>query len=264
MDNILNARLQHAVEHTENNTQIPAPSSVPLNGEIVFNSDRTNFKVGNGNDSYSQLTDVIPAAQVNSDWNASSGVAKILNKPNLSVVATSNSYVDLYNRGWSKTQQQYTTLEYYLYNSLEYVSADKIILNNINALSPIAIDQYNSYYGIDLYANVGTQSEPRRVKEGFAYGIEYDLLFSFYYQSVQFPNTDTFLFFYDSNYGSNMDKCVFIYNINKYILATIDNKRGVKVLMRTNDNSKLYVDVKIVRVHLEIPNFGIVDNYLFL
>lgn len=37
----------------------------------------------------------IPAAQVNSDWNANSGVAQILNKPNLASVATSGSYNDL-------------------------------------------------------------------------------------------------------------------------------------------------------------------------
>ena len=47
--------------------------------------------------SYSDLTDKpsIPAAQVNSDWNASSGVAEILNKPTLAAVATSGSYTDL-------------------------------------------------------------------------------------------------------------------------------------------------------------------------
>ena len=37
----------------------------------------------------------IPAAQVNSDWDAASGVAQILNKPNLSTVATTGSYTDL-------------------------------------------------------------------------------------------------------------------------------------------------------------------------
>lgn len=37
----------------------------------------------------------IPAAQVNSDWNAVSGVAQILNKPSLAAVATSGSYSDL-------------------------------------------------------------------------------------------------------------------------------------------------------------------------
>lgn len=40
----------------------------------------------------------IPAAQVNSDWNAVSGVAQILNKPSLSAVATSGSYTDLSNK----------------------------------------------------------------------------------------------------------------------------------------------------------------------
>jgi len=39
----------------------------------------------------------IPAAQVNSDWNALSGLAAILNKPNLAAVATSGSYNDLIN-----------------------------------------------------------------------------------------------------------------------------------------------------------------------
>lgn len=37
----------------------------------------------------------IPAAQVNSDWNAVSGVAEILNKPTLAAVATSGLYSDL-------------------------------------------------------------------------------------------------------------------------------------------------------------------------
>lgn len=40
----------------------------------------------------------IPAAQVNSDWNAVSGVSQILNKPNLATVATSGDYSDLTNK----------------------------------------------------------------------------------------------------------------------------------------------------------------------
>ena len=40
----------------------------------------------------------IPAAQVNSDWNASSGVSQILNKPVLATVATSGDYADLSNK----------------------------------------------------------------------------------------------------------------------------------------------------------------------
>lgn len=37
----------------------------------------------------------IPAAQVNSDWSAVSGVSQILNKPTLSAVATTGAYADL-------------------------------------------------------------------------------------------------------------------------------------------------------------------------
>lgn len=52
-----------------------------------------NVSPVNGN-----VTLSIPAAQVNSDWNAVSGVAQILNKPNLATVATSGSYNDLSNK----------------------------------------------------------------------------------------------------------------------------------------------------------------------
>lgn len=47
--------------------------------------------------SYDDLSNkpTIPAAQVNSDWNASSGVAQILNKPTLATVATTGAYSDL-------------------------------------------------------------------------------------------------------------------------------------------------------------------------
>lgn len=47
--------------------------------------------------SYNDLSNkpTIPAAQVNSDWNANSGVSQILNKPTLAAVATSGAYSDL-------------------------------------------------------------------------------------------------------------------------------------------------------------------------
>ena len=50
--------------------------------------------------SYNDLSDkpTIPAAQVNSDWDAVSGVAQILNKPSLATVATSGDYDDLTNK----------------------------------------------------------------------------------------------------------------------------------------------------------------------
>ena len=51
---------------------------------------------GNYNDLANKPT--IPAAQVNADWEANSGVAQILHRPVLSTVATSGSYADLSNK----------------------------------------------------------------------------------------------------------------------------------------------------------------------
>jgi hypothetical protein len=58
--------------------------------------------------SYADLSNKpsIPAAQVNSDWNAVSGVTQILNKPNLATVATTGSYSDLSNKPTIPTVDQ--------------------------------------------------------------------------------------------------------------------------------------------------------------
>lgn len=54
----------------------------------------------NANSGVAQILNkpTIPAAQVNSDWDAISGVAQILNKPSLATVATSGNYNDLSNK----------------------------------------------------------------------------------------------------------------------------------------------------------------------
>ena len=54
------------------------------------NTNWTSLTIGS-------VTKGIPAAQVNADWNSSSGVSQILNKPSLATVATSGSYSDLSN-----------------------------------------------------------------------------------------------------------------------------------------------------------------------
>lgn len=55
-------------------------------------NNKSDFS-GNYNDLTNKPT--IPAAQVNSDWSATTGVARILNKPTLATVATSGAYSDL-------------------------------------------------------------------------------------------------------------------------------------------------------------------------
>ena len=69
-----------------------------LNRPFLFSGSYTDLtnKPSLFSGSYTDLTNKpsIPAAQVNSDWNASSGVAQILNKPSL----FSGSYTDLTNK----------------------------------------------------------------------------------------------------------------------------------------------------------------------
>lgn len=54
--------------------------------------------------SYIQNKPTIPAAQVNSDWNAASGVAQILNKPDLSNYATTTDISDMATQTWVGSQ----------------------------------------------------------------------------------------------------------------------------------------------------------------
>ncbi len=73
-------------------------------GSTVTNAATTiNFTGGGVTASLASAGNVtvnIPSSpsQVNSDWNASSGVAEILNKPTLATVATTGSYTDLINQ----------------------------------------------------------------------------------------------------------------------------------------------------------------------
>ena len=67
---------------------------------LADKADSTDLATVATTGSYNDLIDkpTIPAAQVNADWNAASGVAQILNKPSLATVATSGSYDDLLNK----------------------------------------------------------------------------------------------------------------------------------------------------------------------
>ena len=70
------------------------------NTKVDYIKNKPNLATVATSGSYNDLSNkpTIPSAQVNSDWNASSGVAEILNKPTLATVATSGSYSDLSNK----------------------------------------------------------------------------------------------------------------------------------------------------------------------
>jgi len=74
----------------------PILSSVAISGVYSDLTGRPDLFSGNYNDLSNKP--FIPASQVNSDWNSTSGISRILNKPTLSTVAISGSYSDLLNK----------------------------------------------------------------------------------------------------------------------------------------------------------------------
>lgn len=68
-------------------------ASLPANPNTDTQSDWNEIDTTSA--AYINNKPTIPAAQVNSDWNSTSGVSEILNKPQLATVATSGAYSDL-------------------------------------------------------------------------------------------------------------------------------------------------------------------------
>ncbi len=95
--------------------------------------------------SYNDLSNkpTIPAAQVNTDWNASSGVAQILNKPSLATVATSGNYNDLLNKPKIPTvnnatltiQKNGTTVKTFTANASSNVTANITVPTKVSELT---------------------------------------------------------------------------------------------------------------------------------
>lgn len=96
--------------------------------------------------SYADLSNKpsIPAAQVNSDWNAVSGVSQILNKPSLATVATTGAYSDL-----SGTPTIPTVDQNYNAASTNAQSGTAVA----QAIAAIPSASYTAGDGIDITAN---------------------------------------------------------------------------------------------------------------
>lgn len=88
-------KLEGIEEGAQVNVQSDWNESAADSGAFIKNKPSLAAVATSGNYHDLQNKPTIPAPQVNSDWNASSGIARILNKPNLAPVATSGSYNDL-------------------------------------------------------------------------------------------------------------------------------------------------------------------------
>lgn len=107
-------------------------STVATTGSYNDLSDKPSLAAVATSGSYIDLTNkpTIPAAQVNSDWNATSGIARILNKPTLATVATTGDYDDLTNKPtipnalneWFGTQAEYDALSTKDSNTLYFIT----------------------------------------------------------------------------------------------------------------------------------------------
>ena len=81
-------------------TNFPSLASVATSGSYTDLSNTPSLATVATTGSYSDLSGkpTIPEAQVQTDWNASTGISSIANKPSLATVATSGSYTDLSNK----------------------------------------------------------------------------------------------------------------------------------------------------------------------
>ena len=78
-------------------TQVQSDWAETNTESVSYIKNKPTLSIVATSGSYDDLLNkpTIPNAQVNSDWNASSGISQILNKPTLSTVATSGSFNDL-------------------------------------------------------------------------------------------------------------------------------------------------------------------------
>ena len=108
----------------------------PSINSVVLQGDRTTQDLGI---SYNDLTDlpVIPAAQVNADWDAVSGVEEILNKPTLSTVATSGSYNDLIDQPTIPAAQ--VNSDWNAVSGVEEILNKPTIPSSLNDMSDVTI-----------------------------------------------------------------------------------------------------------------------------
>lgn len=134
-------KLEGIEEGAQVNVQSDWNESAADSGAFIKNKPSLAAVATSGN--YNDLNNKpsIPAPQVNSDWNASSGIARILNKPNLAPVATSGSYNDLTDKPSAPEIPDQVNADW---NATSGVSQ---ILNKPNLATVATSGQYNDLEG---------------------------------------------------------------------------------------------------------------------
>lgn len=144
-------------------------SQKAVTDELALKADASSLAAVATSGSYNDLSNkpTIPAAQVNSDWSADSGVAQILNKPTLATVATSGSYNDLSDKPTIPTvnnatltiQKNGTTVKTFTANASSNVTANITVPTATSDLANDGADGSSTYVEADELATVATTGD---------------------------------------------------------------------------------------------------------
>ena len=141
-------------------------SQKAVTDELALKADASSLATVATSGSYNDLRNkpTIPAAQVNSDWDANSGVAQILNKPTLATVATSGSYNDLSNKPTIPTvnnatltiQKNGANVQTFTANQSTNATANITVPTKTSNLTNDGADNTSTYVEADELATVAT------------------------------------------------------------------------------------------------------------
>ena len=106
-------------------------------------------------DTAEAITAIIPAAQVNSDWNANSGVAQILNKPNMREYLKTEDF-HYYRADWSESDAQSDNYILNKPDEKELVAGENIVITE-NASAIIINSTGGGGSGTDVFAGDGIE-----------------------------------------------------------------------------------------------------------
>ena len=138
------------------NIQDLIPEDASTENQLVTTSDLPAAQVNSDWNATSGVAEIlnkptIPAAQVNSDWNATSGVAQILNKPNVAIAAYTEFTLevidwtyDQINNRWHNDNSQIGAVSSWRYDILPLVGS----MDNES--------DYSLLYDIHMYLSSGS------------------------------------------------------------------------------------------------------------
>lgn len=219
-ENILNARLQHAVIGEGSTTT----SSIPKTGEIIFNSKLNNCKVGDGYHNYTALPFLIPEHKV---------LYKIPTTTNTLEGYLMNEIWDNYNtEGFSIDVYNHIVIAD-INNNIDYTwSVNGVYIYSVCSENP-NLDNFALY-------NYLRENPYKTLKITFMKPSMGDMLFGLFQNTGSSTSTD-WIYTYLSCVNNE-------YQIYQYHIDDINNISGIRLLMNTSYTNLACQSIKITCV----------------